>query len=216
MSKPAAAATHQQQQPPPRGLKEPKASVIQNGRKIVTSKFNDGTEMIEEFDVITDDLLVRKRRTEKTLGGETPWEFEVGGEQKAFVADRDLMKESSSNPIFVAQETKEAYVYRVRNLPYPKDTYKVAIETSSSKTGEVVVRTTNKKYYKRIAIQPMERAGLTLDDGYLSWEYKNNTLIVTYKKHLSMLTMQMQEQKERAAMNSTRVTGDGSPDCKQQ
>jgi hypothetical protein len=46
----------------------------------------------------------------------------------------------------------DCFEWRVRNLPYPKPTYAVTLEQSDRK---IVVRTSNKKYYKRIAIEDL-------------------------------------------------------------
>jgi len=46
-------------------------------------------------------------------------------------------------------------------------------------TDEIVVKTKNKKYYKRVKIPDMARKKLTLTEKDLLWEYKNNTLIVS-------------------------------------
>jgi hypothetical protein len=51
--------------------------------------------------------------------------------------------------------------FRVRNLPYAKDVYMITVDHS---TQQVVVRTTNKKYFKRISITDMKRFHIPLDE----------------------------------------------------
>ena len=47
---------------------------------------------------------------------------------------------------------------------------------------EIVLRTTNKKYYKRFDIPDMKRIGLTLEESEIAWKYQNNTVIISYDK----------------------------------
>ena len=54
-------------------------------------------------------------------------------------------------------------------------------------TQQIVVRTSNKKYFKRISIEDMERAKLRLSGGALSWGHENATLIIQYKKPAAVL-----------------------------
>jgi hypothetical protein len=41
------------------------------------------------------------------------------------------------------KDTADEFQWRVRNLPYPVDTYQITIDDA---TQEIVIRTTNKKY----------------------------------------------------------------------
>lgn len=191
--------------PPP--LKGPKTAVISGGRRKVHSDFVDGTEMVEEFDVVTDELLLRKRRKPTTLGGEGNWIVEVGQEDRAFIPERDLLCESSSMPVVVRKDTNDAIVFRVRNLPYPKDVYSV---TLSGDRKAIVVRTSNRKYFKQLDVPDLTaRGGLTLDPSLLTWDHQMNTLIVTYAKPQPIKIVEMQEKRERAAMKATRIADNG-------
>lgn len=66
-------------------------------RKIHTSFTETGSEMVEEYDIDTNALLLRKLRHKTSLGAWGPWEFEVGEPVAKFNADKDLILESSSN-----------------------------------------------------------------------------------------------------------------------
>eukprot|EP00758_Cryptobia_borreli_P009017 Tbor_TRINITY_DN5439_c3_g3::TRINITY_DN5439_c3_g3_i1::g.24362::m.24362/K20800/DPCD; protein DPCD len=204
----------------PPALSEPSKSVISQGRRRILYKYVDGTEMIEEFDVITDELLLRKTRVAKTvLGGEGKWDVEVGQEATHFCPERDMLKETADQPILSRCDEKDKIVFKIRNLPYEKSVFSVTVDYSGSNLGEIVVRTSNKKYYKRIEIADMKRSGIALIADNLSYDHKYNTLTITYKKHLSMLAMEMQQSKERASMSSVRVKdGEGADtdNCKQQ
>lgn len=199
------------------GLAEPKTATIANGRKRIHTKFVDGMEMVEEFDVVTDELLLRKVRRKPLIGGEGLWVVEVGNETKSVNLDRDMIREANTAPALSRQDTAEAYVFRIRNCPWTKDVYSVGIEQRGEvpQVGSIVVRTSNKKYFKVIEIPELQRSKVALDPSLLSWEHKFETLIVTYKKPLSMRVVEAQEKKERAAMAATRVKEDEAR-CPQQ
>ncbi|CAG9577315.1 conserved hypothetical protein [Leishmania major strain Friedlin] len=197
-------------------LAEPKSSVIRGDRKCITSKFTDGSELVDEYDVVTDSLLLRKRRTRNALGGFSEWSIEVGTEAPSRNLDRALIAESSGSPVVVRQDTKESYVVRIRNLPYPKDVFSVAVEREDGDSvGKIVVRTSNRKYFKRLAIPDLERAHIPLESAHLSYDVQHQTLIIQYKKPLSVLAAEAAARKERASMPSKRAD-DSGPDCKQQ
>ncbi|CUG86575.1 Hypothetical protein, putative [Bodo saltans] len=199
-----------------RVLKEPKTSVISNGRKRIVSKFTDDSEMLEEYDVVTDELLLRKSRKQTAVGGEGPWVIEVGTEARQGNLDRDLIVESVGAPQLSRQDTAEEYVYKIRNLPYKKDVFEVSVEKRSGNAlNSIVVRTSNKKYFKVIDIQDLQRGSIDLDAANLSWDVKFDTLTIKYKKPMSIRIVEAQEKKERATIQSTRS---GGPDdgCKQQ
>lgn len=78
--------------------------------------------------------------------------------------------------MFVRKDTADAYQFRIRNLPYPAEVYSVEVD---SEKQELVVRTSNKKYYKRFDIPEMKRKGSKLEADEVSWVYTNNTLVVS-------------------------------------
>ncbi|KPA85232.1 hypothetical protein ABB37_01585 [Leptomonas pyrrhocoris] len=197
-------------------LAEPKTSVIRGDRKQLTSKYTDGSEMIEEYDVVTDALLLRKRRSKNALGGYSDWVIEVGTEAPSRNLDRALIVEASGSPIVVRQDTKDNYVIRIRNLPYPREVFAVTVERpEGDAVGKIVVRTSNRKYFKRLDIPDLERANVPLDSASLSYSVQLQTLIIQYKKPLPVLTAEAAARKERAAMPSKRID-DNTSDCKQQ
>mmetsp|Transcript_73938 Transcript_73938/g.228468 ORF Transcript_73938/g.228468 Transcript_73938/m.228468 type:complete len:296 (-) Transcript_73938:85-972(-) len=160
---------------------EPKRLVVNSeGRRKIHTTFHDGTETVEEYDEKTDVLLLRKTRRPTTLGGEGEWVFEVGqAPEPVFDPHADFLRASSSNPLFLRKDTPEHFQWRIRNLPYPADVYSVRIDHD---TQEVVVRTSNKKYYKRIRVPDLQGVGLKLKDELLSWKHQHNTLIISYSK----------------------------------
>jgi len=74
------------------------------------------------------------------------------------------------------KDTKDAYQFRIRNLPYPAEVYSVETDTEKQ---EIVIRTSNKKYYKRFDIPELKNKGLKLESGKVGWVYANNTLVVS-------------------------------------
>lgn len=197
-------------------LKEPKSSVISDGRRKVRSLFTSGLEMLEEFDVITDELLLRKARRKLPSGADGPWIVESGIDEsvtRGFNPYTDMLRETSSAPMLSRKDSSEAITFRIRNLPFPKDVFQVTVDDDQQ---QLVVRTTNKKYFKRIDVPDMQRMGLRLDKASVSWDVQHNTLIVTYAKPVAMRVVEMQEKKERASMQSARVKDDGQSQCAQQ
>ncbi len=74
------------------------------------------------------------------------------------------------------KDTESQFQWRIRNLPWPKSVYVLEVDAARQ---EIVVKTTNKKYYKRIAVPDLLRAGLALDPAQLAWMHQSNTLIVS-------------------------------------
>lgn len=89
-------------------------------------------------------------------------------------------------PILSKRVTKRNLEWRIRNLPYPIDTYTVTPATQPVGdnntpviTHSIVVRTSNKKYYKLIKIPELERCELLPEQKYISLNHQHNTLIIT-------------------------------------
>lgn len=134
--------------------------------------------MAEEYDVTTNQLLLRKWREKTALGAYGNWQIEVGEVPLPVLGtlDRELIKESSANPVFMRKDTKSSFQWRIRNLPYPKDVYSV---TADKDQRCCVIHTTNKKYYKKFSIPDLDRFQLPLNSNALSFTHANNTLIIT-------------------------------------
>ncbi|KAF0714319.1 hypothetical protein AaE_011600, partial [Aphanomyces astaci] len=127
------------------------------------------------------------------------------------VVEKDIgIIPSGTNPIFLCRESTEVWEWRVRNLPYPKDTYLITIDESSQ---EITIRTTNKKYFKRFRIPAMARANLPLDRSALSHSHSNNTLVIQYDKPDAVLEAEQTSLAER--LQGTKRDG-GDPQCRQQ
>ncbi|XP_038070486.1 protein DPCD-like [Patiria miniata] len=185
-----------------------KTALVQDACKKVHFIFTSGTEMVEEYDLKSNELLVRKWKTKTTLGGAGKWEFEIG-EQLCLAASLEVepLRESSLNPIFTRKDTKQSFQWRIRNLPYPMGVYSVTVDNDNRCC---IVRTSNKKYYKKFSIPDMDRAGLVLDQAAVSIAHANNTLIIMYKKPQEILKMERLVQQE---IQKIKASKDGDVEC---
>ncbi|XP_035883081.1 protein DPCD isoform X2 [Phyllostomus discolor] len=155
---------------------------------------------------------VRKWRVKSALGALGQWQIEVGepAPHGAGNLGPELIKESNANPIFLRKDTKVCFQWRIRNLPYPKDVYSVSVDR---KERCVVVRTTNKKYYKKFSVPDLDRHQLPLDDSLLSFAYANCTLIISYQKPKEVLVAESELQE---MLKKVKVAHSSDGDCKTQ
>eukprot|EP01064_Diplonema_japonicum_P031326 TRINITY_DN5557_c1_g1_i1.p1 TRINITY_DN5557_c1_g1~~TRINITY_DN5557_c1_g1_i1.p1 ORF type:complete len:200 (+),score=32.59 TRINITY_DN5557_c1_g1_i1:23-601(+) len=179
-------------------LTTPKTSLIQGGVRKVHSTYNGSVELVEEYDVITDKLQTRKWRVDTRLGGEGKWEVEVGSEPPI---GNELLVAAASTPLLSRVDTSTVFEWRVRNLPYPREVYSLTIDAPS----EITIRTTNKKYFKKILVPDMLRGGLALEQSSLSWTHAHNTLVVSYVKPKQILQEEAAAADERKKMKSIRT-----------
>ncbi|KAM4704433.1 LOW QUALITY PROTEIN: protein DPCD [Rhinophrynus dorsalis] len=189
-----------------------KTCILQDGKRKVHYLFSDGKEMVEEYDSNTHALLVRKWRQKSALGAYGQWQIEVGDTTVPVVGvlHSDFLKESSSNPVFTRKDTKTGFQWRIRNLPYPKEVYSVSVDKAERCC---IIRTTNKKYYKKFSIPDLDRCQLDLNENSISFAHANNTLIVTYQKPKEILCIEEELQKE---LQSMKTSADGDVECKTQ
>ncbi|XP_021939783.1 protein DPCD [Zootermopsis nevadensis] len=160
--------------------KAEKKCLIQDGKRKVHYLFSPGEEMVEEYNCETDVLIRRAWRKKSSLGGEGQWDVEIGDPEEHFLnIDQVLIKESSSAPFVSRRITKTSLEWRIRNLPYPLSVYSVTAEPDSKC---ITVRTTNKKYFKRLAIPDLERVGLLPEQDKIQFTHNHNTLIISYQK----------------------------------
>ncbi|EGF81646.1 hypothetical protein BATDEDRAFT_24217 [Batrachochytrium dendrobatidis JAM81] len=205
--------TNTQLQTIPSTLKPTRTAIVQGGYKRIHSTYSDFRECVEDYDLKSDDLVVRKWRHKTTLGAWSPWEYEVGESNRTVVGTKGsalaesgagssqllamgdaLMAESASNPYLVRKDTRTQFVWRIRNLPWPKDVYQVHVDTTLRK---MVVRTTNKKYFARIPIPDMDRAGIPLQQSSLTTDWGSNTLVIIYNKPAAILELEQKDRLER-------------------
>ncbi|CAF4932568.1 unnamed protein product [Rotaria sp. Silwood1] len=191
-----------------------KAGLLQNDRKKIHYTFDDQTEMVEEYDAKTNLLLIRKWRQKsnsglKTLATSDVWTFEIGQNYETRpIADNTLgMTESTTTPIFSRNDKNDSFEIRIRNLPYSIDIYQLTIDKDKR---EFILRTTNKKYFKRFSIADLDRLNLPLEENNLSYSHANNTLIISYKKPKAILDLEKQVHDELKKLNMKK---EGDSDC---
>ncbi|KAF7663407.1 hypothetical protein LDENG_00211410 [Lucifuga dentata] len=187
-----------------------KTALISDGKRKVHFLFTDGKEMAEEYDLNTDELISRRWRHKSTLGAQGQWQVEVGEPFATTVGslDSEVIKENCSNPVFMRKDTKTSFQWRIRNLPFPKDAFSVTVEPSERCC---IIKTTNKKYYKKFSIPDLDRSQLPLDSSSLSFTHASNTLIVTYKKPKEILNL---EQELLNELKKLKGTDEGDINCK--
>nr|CAG4711384.1 unnamed protein product [Naegleria fowleri] len=164
-------------------------SIVADGRRKFHTTYKDGEEMVEEFDLNTNQLLVRKRRRPTVLGGEGEWQFEIGGDVRVFNPFNDLIAPSTTN-VHIDHEKQE-----------------------------IVISTTNKKYYKRFNIPELTREytpSIKLEDKCLSWTLDNHTLIISYQKPDVVIKKERAKEVELLAMKSEKPPREGDVQCPQQ
>ncbi|KYO38562.1 protein DPCD [Alligator mississippiensis] len=122
----------------------------------------------------------------------------------------DWLASVTAYPVFARQDTLSSFQWRIHNLPYPAEVYSVAVEQRCC-----VVRTANKKYYKKFSIPDLDRYQLPLDAAALSFTHANNTLIITYQKPKEILAAEQELQKELKKIKAV-DDGDGDGECKTQ
>lgn len=174
-----------------------KTSIISGKARKIHYKFPDGREMAEEYSLETGCVLRRAWKKTKTLTSKNydEWDVELGepipkllNKPKASISDNvdnnddiiDIsgfyLRESNTEPILTKRITKKNIEWRIRNLPYPINTYQITVDQDKK---SIIVRTTNKKYYKTITIPELDRCGLIPEQENITIHHQYNTLIIT-------------------------------------
>jgi hypothetical protein len=112
-------------------------------------------------------------------------------------------------PVLTRRDTPTAFQWRIRNLPYQLDNYQVAVDDSKE---AIIIKTVNKKYYKKLSIPDMQRCKLPLEQSAISVAHASNTLILTYKKPKILLELEKELQIELKKLKSER---EGDVECSQ-
>ena len=140
--------------------------------------FKDGTEIVEEYGIYSEEL--ESRRVKKIgMTGKEQWITEIGEEIKPRSNDEFLIRENDNNPLFIRKDTQKEFQWRIRNLKGDADNFMVQCDKDKQ---QIVIRTKNKKYYKRFNIPDLERLNIKLDESLMKVNFVNNTLIISYSK----------------------------------
>lgn len=187
-------------------LKNAKKSSIVDGKlKKVHYDFENGQQMVEEYNLDTNVLTRRAWKCKTGLKSDDQWDIEIGEPEPVFSKDDLLIKEDSSQPFVTRRNTRNILEWRIRNLPYPIEVYSVTVDTDSRC---LVVRTTNKKYFKKLPIPDLDRLNLLPQQTNVSFSYKFNTLIITYKKPKELLEFEKELWEELK-----QIKGKEQPNC---
>lgn len=81
-----------------------------------------------------------------------------------------------NKPILIRKDNAKDFQWRIRNLNYPKENFLVELDKIKD---DIVIKTVNKKYYKRFDIPDLKRLKITLDESNLKINFQNNTLIIS-------------------------------------
>ena len=140
--------------------------------------FKDGSEIVEEYGLYSEEL--ESRRVKKIgMTGKEQWTTEIGEEIKPRSNDEFLIRENDNNPLFIRKDTQKEFQWRIRNLKGDADNFMVECDKDKQ---QIVIRTKNKKYYKRFNIPDLERLKINLDENLMKVNFVNNTLVISYTK----------------------------------
>jgi hypothetical protein len=140
--------------------------------------FKDGTEIVEEYGLYSEEL--ESRRVKKlSMTGKEIWETEIGEAPISRSNDDFLIKENENNPIFIRKDSSSEFQWRIRNLIGGADNFMVECDKEKQ---QIVIRTKNKKYFKRFNIPDLVRLNINLDENSMKVNFMNNTLVISYKK----------------------------------
>ena len=166
---------------------ESKAKQVKNGTRTYLingdyikfhTVFKDGSEIVEEYGIYSEEI--ESRRVKKIgMTGKEQWTTEIGEEIKPRSNDEFLIKENDNNPLFIRKDTQNEFQWRIRNLKGDADNFMVECDKDKQ---QIVIRTKNKKYYKRFNIPDLERLNIKLDESLMKVNFVNSTLIISYTK----------------------------------
>ncbi|XP_011878749.1 PREDICTED: protein DPCD [Vollenhovia emeryi] len=167
--------------------KAKKTAIIEDGTRKVHFLLENGKEMVEEYNMNTNVVVRRAWKDRSTFGTNVGWTVEVGDpERRRNDIEIFGIEESSNAPFITRRITKTAMEWRISNLPYPESVYSVTAESD----GTMTVRTSNKKYFKKMKIPDLERIGLKPEQQRISFRHQYNALIITYKKPPQLLDVE--------------------------
>ncbi|KAG5889939.1 hypothetical protein JTB14_018834 [Gonioctena quinquepunctata] len=162
-----------------------KSCLLDKNLKKIHYNFQNGKEMVEEYNMDTGVLTRRAWRCKQNLSGKDEWDVEIGDPEPTYGTEsQQIIRESSNQPIVSRRNTRTNLEWRIRNMPYTVETYLVTVLPEEK---SLLVKTTNKKYYKILTIPELTRLDLTPAQSNVSFAHKFNTLIITYKKPKELL-----------------------------
>ena len=188
-------------------LKKPEATAYKVGgyKQIMYVDNKTGNDVMEICELDTGILVARRERSKTIYGAQNQWEVTYGqvpNEKK----DVETIELSDKNPVFFRQDTPTQWAWRVRQIPYPPENYEVTVDEAKN---QIVIRTKNKKYFKRIDAPNGEK----MVPSEVNWNWNFNTLVVTHNKPPRVIAQDKDWQQWRVKLPCRE---DNEPDCKTQ
>lgn len=154
----------------------PDAIAQTNGElKFVFYSGPDDTDVVEVCDMQSGALVLRKYKPKVDITGKG-WTFTYGApEMEKQKNPTELISLSQSNPIFVIQHQGRFYRWLIQNIPYPSTVYDITVDTDRN---QIVIRTTNRKYFRRIDAPE----GVVFDSGCVQWKWAEQILQIRYPR----------------------------------
>ena len=191
------------------------------GKVRVQTKFEDGVERNEEWvraGAKGETIILQSRRWRGSDGAklvqkESDWQYEIGDDSSSIRHTNNSYGIVSSRdcPVFIAENEISHFVWKIKNCPWPEENFKVNVD---SKAQEVVIRTLNKKYYKRFKVPALVRLNILLDESKLSFSLQGDCVMLKYRKPNEV--MQAEEHERREVLKAlSSVKNDGDIECKQ-
>ncbi|GMH79234.1 hypothetical protein TrLO_g14965 [Triparma laevis f. longispina] len=182
--------------------------------RVQTSYGKTGVERVEEWGA-DNTLLMRRWRSVDTLDNAQAWEFEIGDAAPNANNNTPMsMSVSSINPSFHPRNSSKHFLFHIINVPWPIDNYTVICDSDKN---ELILRTHNKKYFKRFKIPSLVRLQIPHDEQSLTLEHRGenneNLLIISYLKPPQILIVEESEKDVR--IKAMKNAKDGDVDCKQ-
>ncbi|KAH0795959.1 protein dpcd [Histomonas meleagridis] len=173
-------------------VQKPKATAyeVEGFKQIMYEK--DGVEIHEICMKNTGELIARRERSRTIYGADQNWVWTYGQppNEKKEVETFEL---SSKNPIFFRQDTPTQWSWRVRQIPYPADNYEVTVDEAKN---QIVIRTKNHKYFKRIDAPNGEK----MKASDVNWNWAFNTLVITHEKPPRVIAQDKEDMRWRLSI----------------
>jgi len=185
----------------------PEATATKAGqyKQIMFVDRGTGAEVVELCTLDTGELIARKERRRMGYSEKLSWELT----HRTHVPERrdvnTMELAQGRNPVFFRQDTAAEWCWRVRQIPYRANFYQVTVDEPKN---QIVVRTTNKKYYKRIDAPHGEK--MAASD--INWNWQFETLVITHKKPPRVVAAEKREREWRKGLKMQ----EGEPECQPQ
>lgn len=144
-------------------------------------------EMMEEYDGRSQELLSRRIRAIQGLTERWITQYAPAMSEAQIHAINmpnnscasEIRMDPGRNPICTRKDTEAYFELRIRQLPGEESNYMVSIDTEKN---DVVIRTQDKKFFKRFKFEDLGWYGLKHEPSKLITRFAHQTLAISYKK----------------------------------